>query len=219
MNKNNPEEIYIFGTGDVAEIIADYVLNKGIKIRNFVDFEIHKKKILNIPVIKYSKNLNKEIPIFVAIGYKELNKNRSDKIEFLKNHEWNFANIVCSSISNQLQGENIFIANNVSIQPYAEIYSGNFIWDNCVIGHHCKLEENTWITSGSVIGGYTKLGKNSFLGINSSISHMLNIGEYSFIGAGSLVSKNLNKNSVIIKKNDKLSPFDSEYFIRAGILK
>ena len=78
------------------------------------------------------------------------------------------------SIKKQILGENIFIANNVSVQPYAEIYSGNFIWDNCVIGHHSTLYENSWITR-SVIGGYSKIGRN-FFGINTSISHMLTIG-------------------------------------------
>ena len=219
IQKNNPKEIYIFGTGNVSEIIADYVLNKGIKIRNFVDFEMQKKEILNIPIVEYSQKLNKDIPIFVAIGYKDLNKHRGEKIEFLKNDGWKLANIICSSIKEQILGENIFIANNVTLQPYSKIYSGNFIWDNCVIGHHSCLDVNSWITSGSVIGGYTKIGRNCFLGINTSISHMLTIGEFSFIGAGGLVTKNLKNKSVIIRKSDILSPFDADYFIRAGIFK
>lgn len=48
---------------------------------------------------------------------------------------------------------------------------------------------------------------------------MLTIGDYSFVGAGGLVTKDLKNNSVVIRKSDKLSPFDSEYFMRAGILK
>tara|TARA_Y100000589_G_C26990131_1_gene562261 strand:- start:97 stop:759 length:663 start_codon:yes stop_codon:yes gene_type:complete len=218
-NINNPKEIYIFGTGDVSEIIADYALNKNIKIISFIDIEPNKKNILNIPTEKYSDNLNKEIPIFVAIGYKELNKNRSKKIDFLKERGWKFANIISSNISNELLGGNIFIANNVSIQPYAQICSGNFIWDNCVIGHHSRINENNWITSGSVIGGYSTLGRNCFLGINTSISHMISVGDFSFIGASTLISKDIKNNSVVIKKSDKVSPFDSDYFTRSGILK
>ena len=211
--------MYIFGTGNVAEIVADYALQKKIKIKSFIDIEPSKKIILNIPTEKYSENLNKKIPIFVAIGYKELNKIRSQKIDFLKARGWKFANIICSNIHNELLGGNIFVANNVSIQPYSQIYSGNFIWDNCVIGHHSRIEEHNWITSGSVIGGYSTLGKNCFLGINTSISHMISIGDFSFIGASTLISQDIKNNSVVIKKSDKVSPFDSDYFTRSGIFK
>ena len=154
----------------------------------------------------------------MAIGYKDLNKLRGEKIKFLKNDGWKFANIICSSIKDQILGENIFVANNNSTAVFQDL-PRNFIWDNCVIGHHSCLDVNSWITSGTVIGGYTKIGRNSFLGINTSISHMLTIGEFSFIGAGGLVTKNLKNKSVVIRKSDKLSPFDADYFMRAGIFK
>lgn len=222
----NPHEIYIYGSGQVAEIIADYALQANIKIKAFIDHNSKKNNIRNIPVIEYSKIKEgpeyKTNPIFVAIGYKELNKFRSEKIDFLIKEGWDFANLVftkdCSK-NKGLKGLNIFIAKNVSLQPFSKIESGVFIWDNSVIGHHTTIEFSTWITSGTVVGGNVLIGNNCFLGLNSSISHMIKIGEYSFIGAGTLLSKSLDSKSVVIRKGDKISSFDADFFARSGMLK
>ena len=40
----NPVEIYIYGSGQVAEIIADYALQKNILIKAFIDDNIKKKQ-------------------------------------------------------------------------------------------------------------------------------------------------------------------------------
>ena len=48
---------------------------------------------------------------------------------------------------------------------------------------------------------------------------MISIGDFSFIGASTLISQDIKNNSVVIKKSDKVSPFDSNYFTRSGIFK
>lgn len=222
----NPTEIIIFGSGECAEIIGNYVLENNMEIKTFTDINPAKTELINKPVIDYSEILKdkvlKKLPIFVAIGYKELNAHREEKISLVENDKWTIANICFSSIkaiNNKIKGCNIFIANNVSIQPNAVISSGVYLWDNSVVGHNSEIGPNNWLTAGTVIGGHSKLGRNCFLGINSSINHMIRIGDYSFIGSGCTISKNLQDKTVVFKQSDKEAEFNSEFFIRTGALK
>ncbi len=223
---NNPRELYIYGSGEVAEIISSYVTAKGIKIKAFVDNNPSRSEINELPVIDIKDfnfdQLKNRIPFFVAIGYKKLNDNRAQKIQFLLDKNCLLANLIFSEndlVFEAIDGLNIFVAANVSCQPFAKIKSGVMIWDNCVVGHHCIINNFCWLTSGTVIGGHSKISNNCFFGINSSVSHMLEINQYSFIGAGCLVSNDLKEKSVIFKSGSKVAPFDSSFFVRSGMLK
>ncbi len=218
------EKIIIFGTGQTAEIVYKYFeKDKSFEVVAFTadrDF-IKKERIFDLPVVPFDTILNKypinEYKMFVAIGYKNLNKLRAEKYNEAKNKGYQLVNYIDkdSGINPDIViGDNCLVLENQSIQPFSEIGSNVFVWGSVVIAHHSTIANHCWITSGVSIAGNTKIGDFCFIGINATIGHMVQIGRKCFIGAGAIITKSAEDNSVFIEKETEKFALDSSRFIK-----
>lgn len=219
------ESIAIFGSGEVSSIISTYATLYGYNVVQFVDYDDYAE--IN-GVTKLSDFVNSSlcnIPIFVAVGYKDMNRVRDKAIRTLSDLALTLCSIVPPSIRDSAHylnitlDHNVFVGMNVSLQPFCHIQSGSYIWDNTVVGHHSCIGTCSWVTAGSCIGGHCSTGDRVFLGLNSTLTHMKKIGKEVFIGAQTLCSRDLDDYSVLIKKCDQKSEFTSEFLFSTGILK
>jgi acetyltransferase-like isoleucine patch superfamily enzyme len=95
-------------------------------------------------------------------------------------------------------GQNCFVGEGSTIQPFVEIE------DNCIlfaanIGHHSKIGKNV-LVSAMTLGGNVEIGDNCFLGMNSTVAQNVKIGENNIIGMGCTISKDTEPNSVYSSK-------------------
>ena len=201
MNKN----LYIFGNGDMAEVVQYYFnTHSDFKIEAFVvddeyfkdKFFCEKKVLTTSDFLKLNKD---NIFIFVALGYRELNKVREKKYQFFKEKGYKFASYISSKatvLNNENIGENCLVLENNVIQPFVTIGHNVIIWSGNHIGHHSIIEDNVYISSQVVISGRVKVCKNSFIGVNSTFRDNIKVGSFSIFGAGSLISKDTDDFSI-----------------------
>ena len=132
--------------------------------------------------------------VFVAIGYQELNEQRSRVSELLESEGFRLATLV-SPLANVSASARIedgcFIGSFVDIQANVSVGKGSFVWSSSTVGHGSKLDRFTWISAGTSIGGDSAIGSKCFLGLGSVVSHGVHVGDSCFIGATALASKNL----------------------------
>ena len=102
----------------------------------------------------------------------------------------------CNYLSSEDPGENCFILEDNTIQPFVKIGNNVTIWSGNHIGHDVQIEDHCFITSHVVISGFTRVGEFSFLGVNSTIRDSVVLGKSCLIGAGSVIMESTDDDSV-----------------------
>jgi len=100
-------------------------------------------------------------------------------------------------------GENNFVMDNVSINPFSKIGNNNIFWSGSIIGHHCTIGNNNFFSGNSTISGNCIVKKNNFFGVNTSTKDGITISNKCFIDANQHINKDL-KSEVYF--NNKINP-------------
>lgn len=209
------KKIVIFGSSEIAELAKYYFEEeKQEKIAAFtVDDEyVREENFLGQPMVPFSE-LSKsfspnEYSMHVALSYKGLNKLREEKYHQAKKSGYKLESFISkdSFISNKVPiGDNCFILENQTIQPFVSIGNNVMLWSGNHIGHGTLIGDHTYLASHVVISGNCKIGQRCFFGVNSTIKDYITIGDDSFVSMGASVTKDLNSGAVVL-------PAKSNYF-------
>ena len=140
------EEIVIFGSGDIAQIAKYYFnIDSKYKVVAFtVDRNFMKEtEFEGLPVIPFDEMLAKYPPskfkLFIAVSYANLNKFREEKYHQSKDMGYELVSYVsskCSYLTPYQHGDNCFIFEDNTIQPFVKIGNNVTLWSGNHIGHH-----------------------------------------------------------------------------------
>lgn len=191
------KKLIIFGTGDIAELAHYYFTNDSdYEVAAFtVDGQyITEDRFQDLPVIAF-EDVAAECPpaehdFFVALSYSGLNSLRRSKYEAAKEAGYGLASYVSSraSVLNDGRiGENCFILEDNSIQPFATIGNNVTLWSGNHIGHHSTIHDHCFLASHIVVSGGVEIGESTFIGVNATLRDHVKIGEKCLIGAGALI--------------------------------
>ena len=200
--------LILFGKGLFAEIALQYFTDDSeYKVIAFTldDEFIDEDTYLNLPVIKFSEVEKKYPPsnfeMFICLSYTNMNKLREKKYFEAKEKGYNLVSYIsskCTYLSKNNPGDNCFIFENNTIQPFVKIGNNIIIWSGNHIGHHSTIKDHNFISSHVVVSGNCIIESNSFLGVNSTIGHNIVIEKETLIGAGSIITKNTEFKSVYV---------------------
>lgn len=209
----------IFGTGSFAEL-AYYYLTKDseyevIAFTATLD-SIKQDTFFNLPLKPfetieqyYSAN---EYQMFIAIGYVQLNKVRERFYNEAKDKGYTLLTYISSKSSTFTEkiGDNCFIFEDNTVQPFVEIGNNVILWSGNHIGHHTKIKSHNFIASHAVISGHCVVKEYSFIGVNATIRDLITIERENIIGAGALILKNTKEKEVYVAKRTDVFPRTSD---------
>jgi sugar O-acyltransferase (sialic acid O-acetyltransferase NeuD family) len=138
---------------------------------------------------------------FVALSYSRLNLVRKEKFLAAKAMGYRLTSFISSkaTILNEGRiGENCFILEHNTIQPFATIGNNVTLWSGNHIGHHSKIGDHTFIASHVVVSGGVEIGKQCFLGVNATLRDHIKVGDRCVIGAGVLLLGDAEPDGVYI---------------------
>jgi len=209
----------IFGAGEIAEVAHFYLTrDASLEVRGFtVDREFAKAdSFVNLPVVPFDEVVRRFPPadhdMFVAVSYAQLNKLRAARCEDAKAKGYKLTRYISSkaTVWPELSvGENCFILEDNTIQPFVYIGDNVTLWSGNHVGHHARIENNCFITSHVVISGGVLVKQNTFIGVNATIRDHVSIGQFSVIGAGALVTKDVPDYGVVTQASAELSKVPS----------
>jgi sugar O-acyltransferase (sialic acid O-acetyltransferase NeuD family) len=208
------KKLIIIGTGLFPEVARSYFEElAGYEVIGFACHQKYKKSevIYGLPLYaleeldkRYSTS---EVEVFVAIGYKKMNKMRQKVYEEVKSLGYRCATFVHPDVriwSSTEIGDNVFIFEDNTIQPFTSIGSNTVLWSGNHVGHHSVIGKHCFISSHVVISGSCEIGDNVFIGVNSTLHDSIVIANECLIAAGSLISKNTIANGVYVSKGTPL---------------
>ncbi len=199
-------KIVVFGCGQIAEIAHFYFQHdSNFDVAAFtVDPEfIEGSTFCGKPLVPLDAIAEQFCPTnhraFVAISYSGLNAKRAAKCQALRDVGYELVSYVSSKATiwpDFQAGENCFILEDNTVQPFARIGNNVTLWSGNHIGHHSVVEDNVFISSQVVISGNVVVGRNSFLGVNATIHDGIKIGANNVIGAGVQIGADTDDESV-----------------------
>tara|TARA_A100001515_G_scaffold69483_3_gene55246 strand:- start:341 stop:1006 length:666 start_codon:yes stop_codon:yes gene_type:complete len=203
-NKN----LIIFGEGLFTEIAYQYFTDDSeydVVCFTKDDDYIDSSNYLNLPMVPFS-NIEDIYPpeqfdMHIAVSYTNLNHLRERIFYEAKKKGYNLPSYIsskCSILTKYPIGDNCFIFEDNTVQPFVKIEDNVILWSGNHIGHHSTIKSHNFISSHVVISGQCMVESNSFIGVNSTIGHMVTIGSESLIGAGSVITKNTEPGSVYV---------------------
>jgi sugar O-acyltransferase (sialic acid O-acetyltransferase NeuD family) len=151
--------------------------------------------------------------MFVAISYAKMNRVRAAKYLAMKESGYQLASYVssrCTYLSAAPPGDNAFILEDNTIQPFVTIGSDVTLWSGNHVGHDSTIDDHCFISSHVVISGHVHVSAYSFIGVNATLRNSITIGEASLIGAGSIIMKDTRPKSVFVPDRTKVFPKASD---------
>jgi len=144
---------------------------------------------------------------FVAVGYNKMNKIREKLYNEIKALGYNLPNYIsprCSFLTNEPIGDNNFILEDNTIQPFVEIGSDNVFWSGNHIGHDGSIGDHNFITSHVVVSGFVKIKNYCFLGVNATIRDAVTIADSTLVAAGAIIMKDTVEKGVYLPARSSL---------------
>jgi sugar O-acyltransferase (sialic acid O-acetyltransferase NeuD family) len=189
--------LVIFGAADIAEL-AHYYFSTDSEYQ-VVAFTVDpayitKKEFCGLPVVSFEDVVQCYSPatheLFVALSYSKLNAVRKERYLAAKALGYRLASYISSrsTILNEGKiGDNCFILEDNTVQPFVSIGNNVTLWSGNHIGHHSTIHDHCFISSHVVVSGGVEISEACFIGVNATLRDHIKIGERCLLGAGVLL--------------------------------
>lgn len=206
--------LVIFGAGDIARLAHYYFTNDSPhEVAGFVVDRAFRKgdEFLGLPLVDAEAATERFPPgehdAFVALSYARMNAVRAEKYAAMKAAGYRLVSYVssrCSYLSLTPPGDNCFILEDNTVQPFVTIGNNVTLWSGNHIGHDATIEDHCFVTSHVVISGYVRVGTRSFIGVNATLRNSITIAPETLIGAGAIIMKDTKLREVWMPERAKL---------------
>ena len=212
-------KVIIFGMGSFAEVVHFYLNHDSDhEVVAFTVNEDHltQQNFMGLPVVPFEKIEQSFSPdifeMFIAIGYRKVNKIRAAIYREAKTKGYQLITYISSRCTNwgESVGDNCFIFEDNTIQPFVKIGNDVVMWSGNHIGHHSVIGDHTFIASHAVISGHVHVAPYCFIGVNATMRENICIGESCIIGAGALIMKSTKEKEVYVSHRTPLAKKKSD---------
>lgn len=207
-------KLVIFGAGDIARL-AHYYFSRDSE-HEVVAFTVNDKyrqadTFLDLPLISFEEVANSYSPgeykMFVALSYTRMNTVREEKYHHAKANGYELVSYIssrCSFLTDYHVGDNCFILEDNTVQPFVKIGNNVTLWSGNHIGHDAIIEDHCFLASHIVVSGYVRIGNNCFIGVNATLRNSITIAPETLIGAGAVIMKDTVAKGVYLPQRAEL---------------
>jgi sugar O-acyltransferase (sialic acid O-acetyltransferase NeuD family) len=192
-------KVIIFGVADFASLAHFYLQHD--TSHEVVAFSVSaaympvEKSFEGLPVVAFEE-VDHEYPasdyaFFAPMSPRKMNRLRESTYKQIKAKGYQVISYVSSKATvwpGAKIGENCFILEDNTLQPYTPIGNNVVLWSGNHIGHHGIIHDHVSFTSHVVLSGHCTVEPFCFFGVNATIRDGLTIAEGSLIAMAAMVS-------------------------------
>jgi len=192
-------KVVIFGVGQWAELAHFYLTHDSP--HEVVGFTLDREYLTSseyktLPVVPYDELeahfSPRDVKMFIPMSFKKMNHARANKyqdslrrgyelVSYVSSKATTFAGFAC--------GDNCFILEDNTIQPFVKIGNNVVMWSGNHIGHHSVIGDHVMITSHVVISGCCTVEPFCFFGVNSTVRDETLVAHDTLVGMGATITK------------------------------
>jgi sugar O-acyltransferase (sialic acid O-acetyltransferase NeuD family) len=206
--------LLVFGAGDIARLAHYYFTHDSE--HEVVAFTVDQKYLkgesfLDLPLVAF-EDIGKVYPsrdykVFVALSYAKMNKLRAEKYYDAKRSGYELVSYVssrCTFLTEYSVGENCFILEDNTIQPFVRIGNNVTLWSGNHIGHDATIDDHCFLASHIVVSGHVHIHPYCFIGVNATLRNSIEIAPETLIGAGAVIMKDTEAKGVYLPQRAEL---------------
>jgi len=211
--------LVIFGAGDIGRLAHYYFTHDTEhQVAAFtVDQKYMKEEsFLGLPMVAFEEVARLYSPqdykMFVAFSYARMNRTRAEKYYKAKELGYELVSYVssqCSFLTDHPIGDNCFILEDNTIQPFVRIGNDVTLWSGNHIGHDSAIDDHCFLASHIVVSGHVHIQPYCFIGVNATLRNSITIARETLIGAGAVIMKDTVERGVYLPERAKLFPKSS----------
>src|SRR5216683_7880756 len=173
-------KVIIFGIADFASLAHFYL--KHDTRHDVVAFSVSAQYMPpggtfeGLPVVAFEEVEHKyptsDYSFFAPMSHRKMNRLREGVYNQIKAKGYRLISYVSSRATVWPEariGDNCFILEDNTLQPFTPIGNNVVLWSGNHIGHHSTIGDHCFISSHVVISGWARVGAYTFLGVNSTI--------------------------------------------------
>jgi sugar O-acyltransferase (sialic acid O-acetyltransferase NeuD family) len=207
-------DLIIFGAGDIARLAHRYFERDSphTVVAFTVDREFRSAdEFGGLPLVDFDSVAERFPPsrfsMFVAVSYARMNRVRAEKYFRAKELGYTLPSYVssrCSYLTDTPVGENCFVLEDNTVQPFVRIGNNVTLWSGNHIGHDSVIDDHCFVTSHVVVSGNVKVGPYCFLGVNATLRNSIVVAPETLVGAGAAIMKNTQPKGVYLAPRAEL---------------
>lgn len=191
--------IIIFGIEDLAQLAYYYLENDTpravIAFSVSQEFMPESKEFCGLPVYPF-ETIETILPpdnhkFFAPMTGSKMNLVREKIYNAIKNKGYKCISYVSSKATNFASsiGDNCFILEDNTLQPFVQIGNNVVLWGGNHIGHHSVIKDHVFFASQIVLSGHCTVASYSWFGVNSTIRDGCEIAEGTCLAMGACLTK------------------------------
>nr|WP_293841117.1 acetyltransferase [uncultured Arsenicibacter sp.] len=209
-------KVVIFGILDTAELAHFYLTHDSE--HDVAAFTVNREYLNEVtsfkglPLVAFEDVETlfppQEYKFFAPMTARNMNRNREKVYLEAKAKGYELISYVSSKVTmfgNEI-GDNCFILEDNTIQPFTTIGNNVVLWSGNHIGHHGQIKDHVFFTSQVVLSGHCVVDSYSFFGVNSTIRDYTHIAQGTLVGMASAIYKNTDEWGVYIGNPAKKLP-------------
>jgi len=187
-------KVVVFGVSQWAELAHFYLTHDSPHEvvaftidRAYLESEKHK----GLPVVPFDEVHRhyppNEFKMFIPMSFKKMNHIRAEKYAEAKQRGYELISYVSSKATMFPDfecGDNCFILEDNTIQPFVKIGNNVVMWSGNHIGHHSSIGNHVMITSHVVISGSCTIEDFCFFGVNAAVREETIVAHDTLVGMG-----------------------------------
>jgi sugar O-acyltransferase (sialic acid O-acetyltransferase NeuD family) len=209
-------KVIIFGIMDTAEL-AHYYLQHDSE-HDVVAFTVNheylqQEAFRGLPLVAFEEVETlfppDEYHFFAPMTGRNMNRNREKVYHEAKAKGYRFISYMSSHatiLDRSVVGENCFILEDNTIQPFTTIGNNVVLWSGNHIGHHGQIKDHVFFTSHVVLSGHCVIDSYSFFGVNSTIRDFTHIAQGTLVGMAASITKDTEEWGIYIGNPAKKVP-------------
>lgn len=193
-------KVVILGLQDFASLAHFYL--KHDSEHEVVAFSVHQKYLPEetafegLPIVAFEDVENiyppSEYHFFAPMSHRKMNMLRKSIYDQIKAKSYGCISYVSSKATvfpGAVIGDNCFILEDNTIQPFTPIGNNVVMWSGNHIGHHGIIKDHVLFTSHVVLSGHCIVEPFCFFGVNATIRDGLHIAEGTLVAMSACVTK------------------------------
>ena len=213
-------KVLVFGVSQWAELAHFYLTHDSP--HEVVAFTLDREYLVEeeykgLPVVAFeeveARYPPSEYKMFIPMSFKRMNHARAEKYQAAKEKGYELISYVSSKATTFPGfecGDNCFIFEDNTIQPFVKIGSNVVLWSGNHIGHHSTIKDHVMITSHVVISGCCTVEEYCFFGVNATVRDETVIGHDTLVGMGVTILKDTQPFEVYKAKGTEAAGFRSD---------
>jgi sugar O-acyltransferase (sialic acid O-acetyltransferase NeuD family) len=198
--------LVLFGAGELARLAHRAFASDGrheVVASTVTRDRLDDASLGPLPVVPWEELETSHPPsehwLFVAVGYRGVNRHRRELCELARRRGYQLASYVSphALVADDVDvRDNTFVFEGVIVQPFAQLGRNVIVWSGALVAHDSTIGDNCFIAPRAAIAGNVHVGENSFIGVNATIRDGVSIAPNCVIGAGAVVKRDTRPGEV-----------------------